>query len=115
MPDGSKAATVKCNIDNSKCYAQASEICGGGKYRVLDSESHAGGLVADWIPGPVTWYTSRTNTSTAHSSHPRDSRYTFGNSSNTTTMSRSEVAVCSPRITDPARKEIAADGLSSGE
>lgn len=23
---------------------------------MLDSESHAGGLVADVLPGPVTWY-----------------------------------------------------------
>jgi hypothetical protein len=27
-----------------------------GSYQVLDSESHAGGLVADALAGPVTWY-----------------------------------------------------------
>jgi hypothetical protein len=27
-----------------------------GSYQVLDSESHAGGLLADILPGPVTWY-----------------------------------------------------------
>jgi hypothetical protein len=39
------------------CYAQATRDCGGGSYQILDSESHAGGLFADILPGPVTWYT----------------------------------------------------------
>jgi hypothetical protein len=35
---------------------KASQSCGGGPYQVLDSDSHSGGLVADLMPGPVTWY-----------------------------------------------------------
>src|SRR5262249_2062852 len=38
-------------------YEQATRDCGGGPYQILDSESHAGGLLADILPGPVTWYT----------------------------------------------------------
>lgn len=56
-PDGSKIKTVKCTSDTQKCFEVASQSCpDGGTYRVLSSESHAGGLLADWIPGPVTWY-----------------------------------------------------------
>jgi len=35
---------------------KASKSCSGGEYRVISSESHAGGAVADVFPGPVTWY-----------------------------------------------------------
>jgi len=56
-PDGTKVKIVKCTSDATKCFEQASQSCAdGGTYRVISSESHAGGLVADWIPGPVTWY-----------------------------------------------------------
>jgi hypothetical protein len=56
-PDGSKALRVKCTVDPSKCLQQASQSCAAeGGYRVLDSQSNAGGLFADVIPGPVTWY-----------------------------------------------------------
>ena len=56
-PDGTSIKTVKCTSDPSKCFEQASQSCpNGGKYRVVASESHAGGLIADMIPGPVTWY-----------------------------------------------------------
>ena len=56
-PDGSKVKTVKCTSDPQKCFELASQSCpNGGTYRVLSSESHAGGMLADWIPGPVTWY-----------------------------------------------------------
>ena len=47
--------TVKCSITPQQCLAAASQTCGGG-YQVVDSESHAGGLLADTVPGPVTWY-----------------------------------------------------------
>ena len=46
---------MKCNVDLGKCFSQATSIC-GGSYQVVDSESHAGGTLADIFPGPVTWY-----------------------------------------------------------
>lgn len=56
-PDGSRVNSVKCTSDPAKCFAMAAKSCPGeGTYRVLSSESHAGGLAADIIPGPVTWY-----------------------------------------------------------
>lgn len=55
-PDGSSIKTVKCASDAAKCFALASQSCSAGTYRVVSSESHAGGLLADFIPGPVTWY-----------------------------------------------------------
>jgi hypothetical protein len=56
-PDGSAVKTVKCSSDSAKCFAAASESCpDGGTYRVLGSASRAGGLAADLIPGPITWY-----------------------------------------------------------
>ena len=56
-PDGTAVKTVKCTSDSTKCFALASQSCpNGGTYRVLSSESHAGGLLADVLPGPVTWY-----------------------------------------------------------
>jgi hypothetical protein len=54
-PSGATASTVKCNQSPNGCFKQASQTC-GGPYQVLDSESHAGGALADAIPGPVTWY-----------------------------------------------------------
>lgn len=55
-PDGSSINKVKCNQDSNKCFVEASKSCNGGSYLVLDSESHAGGLAADYLAGPVTWY-----------------------------------------------------------
>lgn len=46
---------VKCKGDRNACIAAAQRTC-GGDFHVLYSESHAGGLLADTIPGPVTWY-----------------------------------------------------------
>jgi hypothetical protein len=48
---------AKCSQSPTGCYEQATRDCRGGSYQILDSESHAGGLIADIIPGPVTWYT----------------------------------------------------------
>jgi hypothetical protein len=39
-----------------RLLAYAAAACGGGSYQVLSSESHAGGLVADVLPGPVRRY-----------------------------------------------------------
>jgi hypothetical protein len=56
-PDGTVIKTVKCSSDRAKCFIEASQSCqDGGSYQVLSSESHAGGLLADIMPGPVTWY-----------------------------------------------------------
>lgn len=54
-PDGSILSVAKCKSSSTDCLRQASRSC-DGPYQVLDSESHAGGLFADAIPGPVTWY-----------------------------------------------------------
>jgi len=54
-PTGSFLFKTKCNVDTSKCFAEASSKC-SGTYNVIDSESHAGGTLADIFPGPVTWY-----------------------------------------------------------
>jgi hypothetical protein len=56
-PDGTAIKTVKCNSDSSKCFAAATQSCpGNGTYRVISSASRAGGIAADLLPGPVTWY-----------------------------------------------------------
>ena len=56
-PDGTQIKTVKCTTDATKCFELASQSCpADGRYRVVSSKSNAGGLVADIIPGPVTWY-----------------------------------------------------------
>jgi len=56
-PDGTSTKTVKCTSDPTKCFAAATENCPPkGTYQVIGSASRAGGLAADVIPGPVTWY-----------------------------------------------------------
>ena len=56
-PDGTAVKNVKCNSDATKCFAAATQSCSGeGTYRVIGSASRAGGLAADLIPGPVTWF-----------------------------------------------------------
>lgn len=55
-PDGSTYKNVKCSQNSMGCLQKASTSCPNGKYKVISSESHAGGLVADIFPGPVTWY-----------------------------------------------------------
>lgn len=55
-PDGATVQKVKCKGEQGQCFSQASEMCGRGSYQVVDSESHAGGWLADVFPGPVTWY-----------------------------------------------------------
>lgn len=46
--------TTKCQRSPDACLAEARNTC--GTYAVIDSESHAGGIVTDALPGPVTWY-----------------------------------------------------------
>jgi hypothetical protein len=54
-PGGGEVHVTKCK-DQGECYDEASRSCGGGSYQVIDSDSHAGGILADWLAGPVTWY-----------------------------------------------------------
>jgi hypothetical protein len=54
-PSGTPVSTAKCSQSSVGCLQKASQTC-GGQYLVLDSESHSGGLLADALPGPVTWY-----------------------------------------------------------
>jgi hypothetical protein len=54
-PSGARTETANCMYSSTGCMQQASQTC-GGPYQVLDSDSHSGGLVADLMPGPVTWY-----------------------------------------------------------
>lgn len=46
---------AKCQSSSAECIADAHSTCRDG-YESLDSESHAGGVLADAMPGPVTWY-----------------------------------------------------------
>ena len=56
-PDGSTVKSVKCVSNPQRCFVAASQSCpDNGTYRVVASESHAGGILADLIPGPATWY-----------------------------------------------------------
>jgi hypothetical protein len=54
-PSGAIAHTAKCSQSAQACFQKATETC-KGPYAVLDSHSNAGGLLADVLPGPVTWY-----------------------------------------------------------
>jgi hypothetical protein len=54
-PDGSEIFSTKCKSDTAECFSTAGKTC-DGSYKVLSSESHAGGVLADLLPGPVTWY-----------------------------------------------------------
>ncbi|MEH2548662.1 hypothetical protein V1283_005307 [Bradyrhizobium sp. AZCC 2262] len=54
-PSGATVETAKCNQSSTACLQKAAQTC-GGPYLVLDSESHAGGLLADTGAGPFTWY-----------------------------------------------------------
>lgn len=56
-PTGETVNTVRCTTDPTSCFETASEVCGGGSYKVVSSYRNAGGLFADILPGPVTWYT----------------------------------------------------------
>ena len=54
-PSGKSLFKTKCNVDTSKCFAEASSKC-GGSYNVIDRESHAVGSLTDILPDPMTWY-----------------------------------------------------------
>ncbi len=44
-----------CKNTPRDCIRKAEKSC-GGQFRTIHSESHAGGLLDDKLPGPVTWY-----------------------------------------------------------
>jgi hypothetical protein len=54
-PDGKPVNQAKCRVSPRGCYDEAHDTC-SGPYQIIDSESHAGGILADILPGPVTWY-----------------------------------------------------------
>jgi hypothetical protein len=54
-PSGKVVQQTKCNGSPNGCLKTAAATC-KGPYQVVDSSSNAGGLVADIIPGPITWY-----------------------------------------------------------
>jgi hypothetical protein len=54
-PSGQQMYRAKCSYSPDGCYNEAANTC-RGKYQIVDSESHAGGLFADIMPGPVTYY-----------------------------------------------------------
>jgi hypothetical protein len=46
-PSGKPLYRAKCSQLPAGCYEQATRDCRGGSYQILDSESHAGGLLLD--------------------------------------------------------------------
>ena len=54
-PSGVTINYVKCSRKSGKCLNKAADFC-SGSYQVIDSESHSGGIIADILPGPVTWF-----------------------------------------------------------
>lgn len=54
-PGGQTVQQTKCSGSPTACLKTANKTC-GGTYQVLDSSSNAGGVIADVMPGPVTWY-----------------------------------------------------------
>lgn len=56
-PTGSESYKVKCKQDRGSCLVEASEECKGRPYYVVSEDQHWGGLFADWMPGPVPWWT----------------------------------------------------------
>jgi hypothetical protein len=46
---------TKCKGSPRDCIRRAEQKC-NGHFRTIHSESHAGGLADDKLPGPVTWY-----------------------------------------------------------
>lgn len=55
-PSGETVHEVKCSGGKGECFETAAATCGAEGYRALDSHSRSGGLLADALPGPVTWY-----------------------------------------------------------
>lgn len=54
-PSGATIHQSKCSGSPNGCLNEAGKTC-HGPYQVVSSSSNAGGLVADILPGPITWY-----------------------------------------------------------
>ena len=55
-PNGGTGFALTCQRSRENCLTQAGEQCGREGYYVVSESSHAGGILADALPGPVTWY-----------------------------------------------------------
>jgi hypothetical protein len=55
ITDEGEIRHTRCKQSSRECIRKAEERC-GGSFRTIHSESHAGGLLDDKLPGPVTWY-----------------------------------------------------------
>ena len=53
---GEPAYKIKCSNTPESCLEEAYNKCNGGAFTTIYSDSHAGGFLADFIPGPTTWY-----------------------------------------------------------
>lgn len=79
---------ARCNINPDKCYEQATFNCQPKKYQVKSTKTNLGGLFADVLPGPFTWYTitysciSENNSSSATLSQPASPELQNNNLSN---------------------------------
>lgn len=61
---------VKCRDTAQDCIRKAENKC-NGPFRTLNSESHAGGLIDDKVPGPATWFALRYQCGYADGRPPR--------------------------------------------
>lgn len=55
-PSGEIVHETSCRGGKGDCFEAAHSTCGGSGFRALDSHSNSGGLLADALPGPITWY-----------------------------------------------------------
>lgn len=53
--DDGELRDTKCKNSPHDCIRKAENKC-NGEFRTVHSESHAGGVLDDKLPGPVTWY-----------------------------------------------------------
>ena len=88
-PSGATDNTTKCSRSPEECFQTAAKTC-GGPYAVIDSESHAGGVFADIVPGPVTWYRMTYECGRAGASYPS---FPFRGPQYTQPLSANEVPV----------------------
>lgn len=75
-PSGVTVNYVKCSGKSSKCLNKAGSYC-DGSYQVIDSESHAGGIFADLLPGPVAWYSMTFLCGTSDGKFPKFPKFAF--------------------------------------
>lgn len=55
-PTGQKGFALECQRSRENCLSQAGSLCSNEGYFITSESSHAGGALADWIPGPVSWF-----------------------------------------------------------